>query len=219
MPSRADPGGERLRLSLLAAATLVLAACGRPSDPTATASTDAPEAPISGPAESPGRNRNGKHAASCPLRPPARSTRRRILVVAHRGGPTRDYPAECHREPWNARRKAGTQAVEIDIAVDAGRRSRLTLMSSMTTSTAPPTARTSSPTTRWREIQALKLQDRQQTDRLPPADNFRRRFEWAVTNNALLELDKKTLRRLRADHRSRPRREAERQHPPHHLHR
>ena len=173
-----------MRLSLLAAATLVLAACGQPSDPTATASTDAPEAPISGPAESP----VAAAKASTPL--PARFDCLResggILVVAHRGGPTRDYP-ENAIETLERTRKAGAQAMEIDIAETKD--GQLVLMHDddldrTTNGTGLVADHTLA------EIQALKLKTgSKQTDFHPPT--LQAALEWAVTNNALLELDKK----------------------------
>ncbi|MEY4783683.1 MAG: putative glycerophosphoryl diester phosphodiesterase 1, partial [Pseudomonadota bacterium] len=173
-----------MRLSLLAAATLVLAACGQPSDPTATASTDAPEAPISGPAESPAATAT----ASTPL--PARFDCLResggILVVAHRGGPTRDYP-ENAIETLERTRMAGAQAMEIDIAETKD--GQLVLMHDddldrTTNGTGLVADHTLA------EIQALKLKTgSKQTDFHPPT--LQAALEWAVTNNTLLELDKK----------------------------
>lgn len=174
-----------MRLALLAATALALAACGRPSDPTAGASTDVPGgAPVSGPAESPA------NAAAAPRDLPARFDCLRqsggILVIAHRGGPTRDYP-ENAVESFARTYKAGTHAMEIDVAETKD--GKLVLMHDddldrTTTGTGLVVDHTLA------EIQALKLKTGSKTtDFHPPT--LQAALEWAVQTNALFELDKK----------------------------
>ena len=175
-----------MRLALLAATALALAACGQPNDPTATASTDAPGvAPVSGPAESP-----AAATAAAPRDLSAKFDCLRqsggILVIAHRGGPTRDYP-ENAIESFARTYKAGTHAVEIDIAETKD--GKLVLMHDddldRTTTGAGLVADHT-----LAEIQALKLKTGSKTtDFHPPT--LQAALEWAVQNNALVELDKK----------------------------
>lgn len=172
-----------MRLALLAAA-LVLAACGQPGDPTATASTEASEAPLSGPAESPAAT----VASNAPL--PARFDCLResggILVIAHRGGPTRDYP-ENAIESFQRTYKAGTHAMEIDIAETKD--GQLVLMHDddldrTTTGTGLIIDHTLA------EIQALQLKTGSKTTGFHPP-TLQAALEWAVKTGAFLELDKK----------------------------
>lgn len=169
---------------LFAASALALAACGQPSDPTATASTEAGTAPVSGPAES---STNTAGAAK-PL--PARLDCLResggLLVVGHRGGPRNGYPEnalETLERTWNA----GTRAMEIDIAETKD--GKLVLMHDddldrTTTGTGLVADHTLA------EIQALKLKYfRELTEFRPPT--LEAALEWAVKTGAFLELDKK----------------------------
>jgi glycerophosphoryl diester phosphodiesterase len=169
-----------VRFALLAATVLALAACGQPADPTATASTDAPEAPISGPAES----------TSTPATLAARFDCLRdsggILVIAHRGGPTRDYP-ENAIESFQRTYKAGTHAMEIDIAETKD--GQLVLMHDdeldrTTTGTGLVADHTLA------EIQALSLKTGSKTTDFR-APTLQAALEWAVQTGAFLELDKK----------------------------
>jgi glycerophosphoryl diester phosphodiesterase len=176
-----------MRLTVIAATALALAACGQPNDPTATASTDASGPPISGPAESSSET-GAASAALGPLNTRFDCLRESggVLVVAHRGGPTRDFPEnaiETFQRTW----KAGTHAMEIDIAET--RDGKLVLMHDddldrTTNGTGLVVDHTLA------EIQALKLRTgTKQTDFYPPT--LQAALEWAVQNHAFLELDKK----------------------------
>ncbi len=176
-------GAFTVRFPILLAAVLSLAACGQ-SDPTSTAAS-AP--PTSGPAES-SSNTGGATAALGPLNTRFDCLRESggILVIAHRGGPTRDYPEnaiETFQRTW----KAGTHAMEIDIAETKD--GKLVLMHDddldrTTNGTGFVVDHTLA------EIQALKLRTRaKQTEFHPPT--LEAALEWAVQNHAFLELDKK----------------------------
>ncbi|MEQ1782036.1 MAG: glycerophosphodiester phosphodiesterase family protein [Hyphomonadaceae bacterium] len=176
-----------MRLTLLAATALALAACGQPRDPTATASTEASDGSISGPAESAAET-GAASAALGPLNTRFDCLRESggILVIAHRGGPTRDYP-ENAIESFARTYKAGTHAMEIDIAETKD--GKLVLMHDddldrTTTGTGLVVDHTLA------EIQALKLKtDSKTTEFHPPT--LQAALEWAVANHAFLELDKK----------------------------
>ena len=176
-----------MRLALIAATALALAACGQPADPTATASTSAPESQISGPAES-SSDTGAASAALGPLNTRFDCLRESggILVIAHRGGPTRDYP-ENAIETFQRTYKAGTHALEIDIAETKD--GKLVLMHDddldrTTNGSGLVVDHTLA------EIQALKLRTgTKQTDFHPPT--LEAALEWAVQNHAFLELDKK----------------------------
>ena len=185
----ASPGGFILRLSIiLAATTLVLSACGQPGDPTATTATSAPGgALISGLAESSGET-GAASAALGPLNTRFDCLRESggILVIAHRGGPTRDYP-ENAIESFARTYKAGTRAMEIDIAETKD--GQLVLMHDddldrTTTGTGLVVDHTLA------EIQKLKLKTGSKTVEFHPP-TLQAALEWAVQNHALLELDKK----------------------------
>ena len=176
-----------MRLALIAATALALAACGQPADPTATASTSAPESQISGPAES-SSDTGAASAALGPLNTRFDCLRESggILVIAHCGGPTRDYP-ENAIETFQRTYKAGTHALEIDIAETKD--GKLVLMHDddldrTTNGSGLVVDHTLA------EIQALKLRTgTKQTDFRPPT--LEAALEWAVQNHAFLELDKK----------------------------
>lgn len=175
-----------MRHALLAAAAIALAACGQPADPTATASTDAPPAPeASGPMES----------AEAASPPPGASLAARldcvrqsggVLVIAHRGGPTRDYP-ENAIESFERSFKAGTHVMEIDIAETKD--GKLVLMHDddldrTTTGTGLVADHTLA------DIQALKLRTGSKTTSFHPP-TLEAALVWAMKANAILELDKK----------------------------
>lgn len=173
-----------MRLALLAATAFALAACGQPQDPTATASTEATDAPVSGPAES------AATTAAAPRDLPARFDCLRqsggILVIGHRGGPTRDYP-ENAIETFQRTFNAGTHAMEIDIAETKD--GKLVLMHDddldrTTTGTGLVVDHTLA------EIQALKLKTGSKTTSFHPP-TLEAALDWAVKTGAFFELDKK----------------------------
>jgi glycerophosphoryl diester phosphodiesterase len=172
-----------MRFALLATAALALAACGAPTDPTATASTDAPAVETaSGPSESAVAPTTGPlHERLDCLR-----TSGGLVLIGHRGGPTRDFP-ENAIETLERTLKAGTRAMEIDVSETKD--GQLVLMHDddlerTTTGTGLVVDHTLA------EIQALKLETGSKTtDFHPPT--LEAALAWAVTNNAILELDKK----------------------------
>ena len=178
------PGGHMRIAILLAASALALAACGQPGDPTATASTEASEAAISGPAESP----TNAAGASKPLSERLDCLRETggLLLVGHRGGPRSGYP-ENAMETLERTWKAGTRAMEIDIAETKD--GKLVLMHDddldrTTTGTGLVADHTLA------EIQALNLKVRKRlTAYRPPS--LEAALAWAVKTGAFLELDKK----------------------------
>src|SRR5690606_16933487 len=95
--------------ALLAVSLFALAACGEAADPTATASTDAPAAPA------PAAASTAAAPAALPGRLDCLRASGGVLVIGHRGGPTRDYP-ENAVETLQRTFDAGARAMEIDIA-------------------------------------------------------------------------------------------------------
>lgn len=108
------------------------------------------------------------------------------LVIAHRGGPTRDYP-ENALETLARTQAAGALGMEIDIAESAD--GVLFLMHDddleRTSTGDGPISETS-----WSEIERLNLETyTTETGYHPPTLDSA--LAWAVRNNALVELDKK----------------------------
>ena len=169
-----------MRTALLAVSALALAACGQSGDPTATASTDAPAAPAPAAAST--------AAAPAPLPERLDCLRQSggVLLIGHRGGPTRDFP-ENAIETFQRTYDAGTRAMEIDIAETKD--GHLILMHDdelerTTTGEGLVSDHTLA------EIKALKLETYSKTtDFSPPT--LDEALAWAVQNNALVELDKK----------------------------
>jgi glycerophosphoryl diester phosphodiesterase len=171
-----------MRTALLAASLLALAACGEPADPTATASTEAPATPAADGAPA------ITQVKGDPL--PARLNCLRdsggVLVIGHRGGPTRDYP-ENAVETLQRTFDAGARAMEIDIAETKD--GHLILMHDddldrTTTGTGLVADHTLA------EIQSLKLRaGGKETTFTPPT--LQQALEWAVKTGAVVELDKK----------------------------
>lgn len=169
---------------LLAASVLALAACGQPSDPTATAATEAataPEAAAPAPKSFTFDSPTELHARLDCLRETGAT-----LVIGHRGGPTRDYP-ENAIETLERTLKAGTRAMEVDIGTT--RDGQLVLMHDddlerTTTGTGLVADLTLA------EIQAFKLKTGSKTTDFV-APTLQATLEWAVKSGAVLELDKK----------------------------
>lgn len=165
---------------LIAASAIALAACSGPGDPTATASTEAvalqPAAAVS-PESKP---QDLASRLDC-LRESGG-----VLLIGHRGGPTRDYP-ENAIETFQRTYDAGTHAMEIDISETKD--GQLILMHDddldrTTTGEGPVSAHTLA------EIETLKLETYQKTTNFAPP-TLQATLEWAVKNGAVLELDKK----------------------------
>lgn len=163
----------------------VATGCGEPADPTATASTEAsaanpaPAAPFPAqPAASP--------AASLSARLDCVRTSGGVLLIGHRGGPTRDYP-ENAIETFARTYAAGTKVMEVDIAETKD--GKLVLMHDddldrTTTGTGLVIDHT------LQEIQALKLETGTKLTAFSPP-TLEAALDWAVKSGAILELDKK----------------------------
>jgi len=169
--------------SLLTASLLALAACGEPADPTVTASTDLPAA-ASGPSA------EVVATAPAPAALPERLDCLRksggVLVIGHRGGPTRDFP-ENAVETLQRTFDAGARAMEVDIAETKD--GHLILMHDddldRTTNGAGPVADHT-----LAQIQSLKLRaGGKETAFAPPT--LQQALDWAVKTGAVIELDKK----------------------------
>ncbi len=165
----------------LALTGFLATACGPEPDPTAMASVEpSAAAPQSEPAQT--------LAPDAPLSARLDCLRQTgaALVIAHRGGPTRDYP-ENAIESFQRSYDAGALGMEIDIAESAD--GVLFLMHDedldRTTTGSGDISNTS-----WADIETLRLEtySTETTFRPPTLDAA---LAWAVENNALLELDKK----------------------------
>jgi glycerophosphoryl diester phosphodiesterase len=157
-------------------------ACGGPSDPTAAASTEmaaktASTAPVAASAPAP---------AALPQRLDCLRQSGGVLLIGHRGGPTRDYP-ENAIETFQRTYDAGTHAMEIDIAETKD--NQLVLMHDddlerTTTGEGLVSDHTLA------EIQALKLETYSKTTAYAPP-TLAATLEWVVKSGAVVELDKK----------------------------
>jgi len=177
--------GDFMRVAFLVSAALALAACGAPTDPTATTSKDAPAADT---ASGPGESAAAPAAAAGLLheRLGCLRTSCGLLLIGHRGGPTRDYP-ENAIETLERTLKAGMRAMEVDVAETKD--GKLVLMHDddlerTTTGTGLVADHTLA------EIQELTLETGSKTTAFK-APTLEAALEWAVNNNAILELDKK----------------------------
>lgn len=170
-----------MRLAAVLAVTTALAACGQPEDPTATASTEASSAAATTAATPAAGTPAQLHEKFDCLR-----TQGATLVIGHRGGPTRDYP-ENAIETLERTLKAGTRAMEVDIA--ATRDGQLVLMHDDTLERTT-TGEGAVADLTLAEIQAFDLEtgSKKTTFKAPTLEAA---LEWAVRNNAVLELDKK----------------------------
>jgi glycerophosphoryl diester phosphodiesterase len=163
--------------------------CGQPHDPTATAATE-----MTGPSEA-GTSAPAAGAASGPpATVPALLSGRLdclreaggAMVIAHRGGPTRDYP-ENAIETFERTLRAGARVLEADIV--ESRDGVLFLMHDDTlerTSTGEGAVAAAD----WADIRTLRLETYSTgTDFTPPS--LAEALAWAVDSGAVLELDKK----------------------------
>jgi glycerophosphoryl diester phosphodiesterase len=176
-------------------ALFAAAACSGPKDPTATASTEpvqtsgseptvAPNPPQ--PSDSPSRAYLPRLGAGLPGRLDCLRAAGGVLVIGHRGGPTRDYP-ENAIETLERTFKAGTPAMEIDIAETKD--GVLVLMHDddlERTTTGEGLVSDHS----WEEISKLKLKTYSKVTGFAPP-TLAAALDWAVKNNAVVELDKK----------------------------
>lgn len=166
----------------------VATGCGEPADPTATASTEASAASPApaAPATLSPAHPTASSTASLSSRLDCVRTSGGVLLIGHRGGPTRDYP-ENAIETFARTYAAGTRVMEIDIAETKD--GKLVLMHDddldrTTTGTGLVVDHT------LKEIQALKLETGTKlTDFSPPT--LEAALDWAVKSGAILELDKK----------------------------
>jgi glycerophosphoryl diester phosphodiesterase len=167
-------------------AVLVAAGCGQPEDPTAAASTGPAEPAASEQAvvSSPPKGRPAP--ANLVARLDCLRQSGGVVLIGHRGGPTRDYP-ENAIETLERTYLAGTHASEIDIAQTKD--GKLVLMHDDDLDrTSTGTGLVSDHT--WAEISQLKLETYSKaTEFHPPL--LSDALAWAVKNGAILELDKK----------------------------
>lgn len=176
-------GGLSMRkifASLLALGAVLPTACGPASDPVDTAATT--------PSAAAQQSSSITLAANAPLSARLDCLRENnaAVVIAHRGGPTRDYP-ENALETLARTHDAGALGMEIDIAESAD--GVLFLMHDddlERTSTGDGLISETS----WAQIEALNLETySKETAYHPPTLDDA--LAWAVANNALVELDKK----------------------------
>ncbi len=170
------------------AAVLLACGCGGPKDPTAAASTGAVQTSASSPSASEPAvaSAPANPAGSLPERLDCLRSSGGVLLIGHRGGPTRDYP-ENAIETLERTYKAGTRGMEIDIGQTKD--GVLTLMHDdelerTTTGEGLVSDHT------WAEISQLKLETYSTTTDFHPP-RLEDALAWAVKNGALLELDKK----------------------------
>lgn len=161
------------------------AGCGEPADPTATAST---EAPAAAPAPAAVASNAPVSAASAKLSDRLNCVRESggVLLIGHRGGPTRDYP-ENAIETFQRTFDAGTRAMEVDTAETKD--GKLVLMHDddlerTTTGTGLVADHTLA------DIQKLKLQTGSKDTTFSPP-TLEAALAWAVRTGAVLEIDKK----------------------------
>lgn len=178
---------------LVFAALLGLVACGKSSDPTAAASTDAVPA-------SPGKAAKVQPVDATILQPPASALQSMslsirigclnqsggLVLIGHRGGPTRDFPANA-LESLQRTYKAGTHGMEIDVAQT--RDGHLYLMHDDALDRAT-TGHGAPDSLSWADVQKLNLRTGRKTTDFHPA-SLDAVLDWAVSSHALIELDRK----------------------------
>jgi glycerophosphoryl diester phosphodiesterase len=182
----------RIAFILAGLAAAALAACGRAEDPTRGAATDLPAAAAGAPAGSaatrPAAAPKASASKDTPLNKRLDCLRENggTLVIAHRGGPTRDFP-ENAIETFERTLAAGTHAIEIDIA--ESRDGVLFLMHDddlARTSTGEGSASETS----WADIETVKLETYSQVTTFSPP-TLDAALQWIVANDVVAELDKK----------------------------
>lgn len=169
-------------------AFLALAGCGKPSDPTETAATTPMDAALPSPSyvEQSPISRIASRGAPLQERFDCLRIQGAMVVAAHRGGPTRDYP-ENAIETFNRTRQAATRILEVDIA--QSRDGVLFLLHDEDLDRLT-TGQGRVSDTPWSVIQHLRLKTASTTtDYHPPSLDAA--LDWAIANDAVLELDKK----------------------------
>ncbi len=168
-----------MRLVFLLAVSVCLAACGGETDPTATASTEVARPSATNPDEMVVK-------MMLPDRLDCLRASGGVLIVGHRGGPTRDYP-ENAIETFQRTFDAGTRAMEIDVRETKD--GVLILMHDeeldrTTTGTGLVVDHTLA------DIQKLFLKTYSKTTTLH-APTLAAALEWAVKTGAIVKIDKK----------------------------
>lgn len=176
----------------LIAVFLLAAGCGQPPDPTAAASTERVQTSAS-PAPAQPRPQSQAQlpqllqaSAALPDRLDCLRKSGGVLVIGHRGGPTRDFP-ENAIETLERTLKAGTRADEIDIAQTKD--NWLVLMHDDSLDRTTNGKGLVSDYT-WEQIAKLDLRTYSKATKFHPPTLYET-LTWAVENNVLLELDKK----------------------------
>jgi glycerophosphoryl diester phosphodiesterase len=167
-------------------ALFAAAGCGGPDDPTATASTSPAQTSASAPAPAISPAARTQPAAPLAARLDCLREAGGVLVIGHRGGPTRDYP-ENAIETFDRTLKAGTKAMEIDIAQTSD--GVLVLMHDDEldrTTTGEGLVSDHA----WDDISKLKLETYSKATSFAPP-TLAAALDWAVRNNVVVELDKK----------------------------
>lgn len=164
----------------------VATGCGEPADPTASASTEAPAASPAPATLSPALPATAASTAALSARLDCVRQSGGVLLIGHRGGPTRDYP-ENAIETFARTYAAGTKVMEVDIAETKD--GKLVLMHDddldrTTTGTGLVIDHT------LKDIQSLKLETGTKLTTFSPP-TLEAALEWAVKTGAILELDKK----------------------------
>lgn len=174
------------------AAFLAISACGKPADPTKTAATDgggaSPSARTTGldPQAASPITQFASRATPLAKRFDCLRTEHAMVIAAHRGGPTRDYPANAI-ETFDRTLKAATRIMEVDVS--QSRDGVLFLMHDdeldQQTDLSGKVAETP-----WSKIETAKLRTNTgETPFHPPSLDAA--LEWAVHHDAVLELDTK----------------------------
>ncbi len=169
-----------LAASILAPSFLMLGACGGETDPTATAATETSELAAG--------EDTGEITVHMMLPDRLDCLRNAggVLIVGHRGGPTRDYP-ENAIETFERSFNAGTHAMEVDVRETSD--GHLILMHDedldrTTTGTGLVADHTLA------DIQKLFLETYSKvTEYHPPT--LEAALQWAVKTGAILKIDKK----------------------------
>ena len=168
-------------------ALFAAAGCGGPKDPTETASTTPVQTSVT---PAPPAASAAPAASTAPAALAARLDCLRdkggVLVIGHRGGPTRDYP-ENAIETFDRTFKAGTRAMELDVAKTKD--GVLVLMHDdeldrTTTGEGLVSDHT------WDEVSKLKLETYSKVTNFAPP-TLAAALDWVMKNNAVVELDKK----------------------------
>ncbi len=168
-------------------ALIFVASCGQSSDPTIAAQTDVASTAACGPSESAPAT-GPALAASAPLAARLDCLRESggALVIAHRGGPTREFP-ENAIETLERTLKAGTRVMEVDIATS---KDGVLFLMHDDTLDRTTTGEGEISALGWEAIRDVNLETySEETGFKPPT--LKQALEWAVANGVILELDRK----------------------------